>query len=226
MRGLTLAAVLLTGAVTQAEIVIDTFDALTPVSLGASNGVSSSDTNTIANNVGRTVTIGTLVGSSSASLDIGAVSGELSGSLKNIGSFLELSYNFVGSTISRNFFVDQVLRTGLVVTSNAATNAFTRSITVTSAGNTTATFTGGTQMLEQENMLAEVSGLGGNGHLAAFANVDTLTIRWTKTTNAVTNFTSTTGVLAIPEPATMSLLGLTAIGGIFAHRRRKNQLAA
>jgi hypothetical protein len=217
MRGLTLAAVLLTGAVTQAEIVIDSFaGGAAATVLG---GVGSDVDRAIANGVTRTTT----VGGSNGSIDIGATPGASSAFLNGDGSYVELAYNLTGASIGRNFFVDQVLRTGFVVTSGS--NNFTTSLSATSGGATTANASWAGVIPSQFNMLERVSN-SGNGHLAAFANVDILTIRFTKIGGGNVFFDSTTGIRAIPEPATMSLLGLTAIGGIFAHRRRKNQLAA
>ncbi len=226
MRGLTLAAVLLTGTVTQAEIVIDNF--IDAGHVAGNGGATSTGPLAIGNGVLRTLSVDT----SSATFGVDGV-GSSTIILNAVGSWAQVAYDLTGFSGGRNFFVDQVLRLGFVNSFNPT--GIQTDFTVTATGATTGL---GRQinaaMPTQFSMTGIISGggPGDNGHLAALANVDILTVRFTRTTAgpsggfAPSIFGSTTGVLAVPEPATMSLLGLTAIGGIFAHRRRKNQLAA
>ena len=62
------------------------------------------------------------------------------------------------------------------------------------------------------------------------SSISALTIRVTaNATGSAANstFTFQSGITAVPEPATMTLLGLTGIAGVIAHRRRrKAQLSA
>ncbi len=225
MRGLTLAAVLLTGAVTQAEIVIDDFSTSALVDTdGPSPAPSSITDQAIGSGITRSVSV---TGSfATAQFDGGPKT--FSATLAQNNS-MTLSYNLTGAA-QRNFFVDQVLRTGFA--NITGPNLYNIAMVVSSTGftNAMANWSGvSVSTIGQFNMLKAVSNPGvGNGHLAAFANVNTISFSITQAnpTFSVSTFGSTTGIRAVPEPATMSLLGLTAIGGIFAHRRRKNQLAA
>ncbi len=232
MRGLTLAAVLLTGAVTQAELILDDFSVSSAADLDSDNNPGTATTSTVALGTGidRTLTaFGSEVSGAATSIGVNGGTGTVSGAISS-GAGVAISYNLTGFAGNRGFFVDRVLKTGLSSNIVLGTQSLRLTLTAVSAGSTNASAVWLVSSLPSAiDMLSAVSGPGGNGHLAAFANVDTLTLRIDNlSTGAVpiVTFNSSTGISAIPEPATMSLLGLTAIGGIFAHRRRKNQLAA
>lgn len=223
MRGLTLAAVLLTGAVTQAEIVIDDF--IDAGNIAGNGGSTTSGALAIGNGVTRSFEVNT--NASTFGVD---GTGNMNMILSSVGSWAEVVYDLSAFTGSTSFFVDQALRTGLVNSFNNSNVQLDFTVTSLTATTGTGRQTNGFNQFSMTGIISG-GGPGDNGHLAALDSVNTLTMRFTRLTglgNAglPSIFDSITGIVAVPEPATMSLLGLTAIGGIFAHRRRKNQLAA
>lgn len=209
MRGLTLAAVLLTGAVTQAELVIDAF-------LDTNNAVQNNNTGAATASGTRTFFRGTDSSISTANMNVlgSAQMVFAAGAANRNGTF---TYNFTS-----------------IQDIHSSISQFVTGFSFSAAGNylvtVTASDSGG-----NDAVLAKAANNGtgffsftgadfGNG--AILSAVKTLAFTVQKTDAGSGSFTFTSAIKAVPEPATMSLLGLTAIGGIFAHRRRKNQLAA
>ena len=209
MRGLTLAAVLLTGAVTQAELVIDNF----------STGIGAQGLTAKASNTGTRVfsrsnnTMSANVAANQYTIDFGT--GSIAGRNGTLAENLAATYDFHSTG---NSFTN-VLKFGFnaVGAGQVYDLVITASDGVNDASYTVAGLTGSGNLA--------VSGFQfGNG--AVLSNVVQLNFQVFALNNVAGSTFGFTTISAVPEPATMSLLGLTAIGGIFAHRRRKNQLAA
>lgn len=210
-----LATVLLAGNSANASIVIDDFsDALEQANAGGGTGPTE-----LSNGIIRTMTASP--GSFTTFVEIG--NGLFNGAIANNFS-ISLLYDFRDSDYSgpRNFFVDQVLSLGF--TGNRPLNF---GLTVTSSGATEATalINGLTAGIDsyQFNMLDAVSGPGGNGHLAAFANVDTIELTISNTSGASAALSGTGGIVAVPEPTTMALLTPLMLGGVFYRRRKAKE---
>ncbi|MBR9801773.1 PEP-CTERM sorting domain-containing protein [bacterium] len=218
-----LATVLLAGSSANASIVIDAFD----VDGVAGDGGATSTTQLLTNGIERTLSVTT----SSDILAIDGGAGSMSATLAS-GSAFSLSYDLTGGgyTGARNFFVDKVLQLGITSSSVAAgTPDFTLNFSATSAGATTAfaSLTGLSTIPSAIDMLAAVSGAGGNGHLAAFSSVDELTIEVVNNSTGLAPvgiFLGSGGIVAVPEPTTMALLTPLMLGGVF-YRRRKTKEA-
>jgi hypothetical protein len=190
--------------------------------------LTSTATQNIGNGFTRTATVAAS-GIAGTTLTIGG--GQITGTASGVqtGRSITLEYTRAAAFSLHDFNINSVLAMRLfnsslvdasnwLVTVTAGSNAFNgsdpggpRSVSFTPVAGVTSSVNGGSF---------------GNG--LVLSNVNKLTIGITYSGIADVAFSSGAngGIRAVPEPATMSLLGLTAIGGIFAHRRRKNQLAA
>jgi hypothetical protein len=210
MRGLTLAAVLLTGAVTQAEFVVDDFLSSTSTGFADTSRtgvVTTSNTSAFVLPYGSAGIIQILEGATPTS---------------------PVSATWTMNVAAPGTIINNGLGWGYYSTLRLATS-------VQGAWNIIVTATNGVSPVGTLKAPVSLS----NGQTVAYLdlyNLDhasnlngltSLTFTATAAANQVgARFLSISSITAVPEPATMSLLGLTAIGGIFAHRRRKNQLAA
>ncbi len=215
MRGLTLAAVLLTGSVTQAEIVVDSFDTGADIqttigSVGVASGSRFFNRSTAivtTDKMNRLIPSLTPV---EATLKFGTAASGRYGKLDYAFGLATMDFHSAGNSNLLKFNYNALGTYTVVVTAaDLGGNLASYSVAGISGAGTFAV--NGTQF--------------GNG--AVVSNANSLTVEVFETSNLLNKtFEFTSAITAVPEPATMSLLGLTAIGGIFAHRRRKNQLAA
>ena len=205
MRGLALAVALIVPGVSQAELVLDNFG-------DGTFGNTSPDV------VGVTRT---LVGSGGGYSPLWLGSNlQISGSANPLG-FFEYTLSFAGGipapVLGYNHWL--ALRTLAVV------GTWDVTLTATGTGGTspgTATYTLADGSSDQELNLTALSNVGNlNG-------LQTLKIRYVATAPDVNgNRTLLIGQMAaVPEPTSMALLGLTAVGGFFANRRRKKTVVA
>lgn len=217
-----------------AVIVIDDFTTSSVADLDTNTAAPTSATTTLANGIKRTLTLTGAPGPGAGDfIAVNSGTQSLSGLLIT-GNSAIIDYDFTaGYTGQRNFFVESALKTGLSSSIALGTQIVDLTLDVSSAGFTTGTakFTGLSSLPSSFDMLKAVSNLTsavGNGHLAAFANVDhiTLTIKNRSTGLApLIQFGSTTGVTAVPEPASLALLGITGVAGLFGIRRRRKVAA-
>ena len=216
MRGLTLAAVLLTAAVTQAEfVVLDDFttgtgsQSTTPIRPTQTGNRQFFKNNSVASMVASVATVGPDVGKFVINYGTGDVT--------NREGTLSETFNAAQDFHSSNF--REYLNFGFEAV--GAGQVYDLVVTATDGVDlVSVSFLG----LTGNGNFAVAGSQFGNGQI--LSNVTQLTFAATAKNNVAGSFFKFTALTAVPEPATMSLLGLTAIGGIFAHRRRKNQLAA
>ncbi len=205
LRGLALAAALVVPAVTQAEFVIDDYS--TALSLGNSLNITGSSVAT-NRNVTRASAQVTLGGVTGTNLNFGNAGG--TPTLRS----LSMTYTFP-STANLNTldhligFAYTSTLSPFLVTVTAKSGAYTlQQSVVTAAGSS------GAVRFDSADF--------GNG--GAMKQVDQLILtiaRQTQVAGATFNITS--NFAAVPEPASVTLLGLTAVGGFLA-RRRRNKL--
>jgi hypothetical protein len=215
MRALTLAAVLLTGAATQAEIVVDQFDTgpdvqTTVGSVGVASGnrfFNRSTAIVTTEKMNQVIPTPTPV---EATLRFGTAAANRFGKFDYAFGVNTKDFHSAGNSNLLKFNYN-ALGTYTVVVTAADLDGNTASYSVAGISGAGTFAVNGTQF--------------GNG--AVVSKTNSLTVEVFETSDlANRTFQFTSAITAVPEPATMSLLGLTAIGGIFAHRRRKNQLAA
>lgn len=224
MRGLTLAAMLLAVPATQADLVIDDFlDNDQVAGFSPINGPAVALTTEVAGT--RTFNLVNGFG------NISAVGGQFTLQLASIaaGTQAQLVYNFTnpidlhstGPGIEANplklDLFGTVIGTWELVASYTSTLFGTASFAAINIAAPGPIWLDGTAL--------------GNGALAS--SVNSITLNFRATSLGIVNGNpgallqqSNASIAAVPEPASMALLGLTAVGGFFAHRRRKNQLAA
>ena len=223
MRGLTLAAMLLSMPVSQAELVIDNFTGAGETTLTSVFGVNNVVTqNSIAVDHGSRNTTITSVGGITQ-LTYGSTFNALSTS---VGNSVLMSYSLASivDLHSSGAFAGSPLVLDMFDAVNGVWD-----VTVSYSSSTTGeTATFDTMTVNSAGPIGVTGSNLGRGALAS--TVDAINILFTVNalgTGSSAGFSITGGsIKAVPEPASMALLGLTAIGGIFAHRRRKNQLAA
>jgi len=203
MRGLALAAVLFVPSISKAEFVVDNFDAGTGVAGVTRSAFTTSGGGTLA-----------LLGG-----------GILTNVASGAGSWTEFTLTLapgVPSPLVSVLGYDHWLQLRSLVT----VGDWAVTITARNAGLGDATPGVMTAAIADGSTSALVNlvGLSDVGNLNGLSD---LTIRFTNVTDSAGSRVLSISQLAfVPEPATMTLLGLTAVGGLFVHRRRKTQAAA
>ncbi len=211
MRGLALAVALIVPAVSQAEFVVDDFIAASGI-----NHTGFADTTRSA-----VVRVGQIGGVSGGSLSLGTAS---------INSTSSWTLNFVSNTtgvldpgaLGYNHFL--ALRDlavignwSLMITATGTGGTVPGMMTVALANGTTGTQT------------VDLTGLSNVGNLNGLTNLQfKLTALSLVPDGGGGNIATFDmgSMAAVPEPTSMALLGLTAVGGFFANRRRKKTVVA
>ena len=221
IKHLALAAVAvgLMASPSTASVVIDDF--LTDTEVGGVSGLLTDGGVGIVNGITRTIEVDSVASAvevSGGALDVAVAQTESA----------RIIYDLTAATINRGFFVDRILTLEIPsITSFGDAGTLDISVAVASLGATTGSGTLTVTSLAGLNLVDVISN--GNGHLAALADVDTLTITVanndTGGVSDIAAFTSTTQITAVPEPTSIALLGLTGIGGVIAVRRRRKSVS-
>ena len=212
-------AFLVSGAAARAEFVIDDFQDSRTVIAGV---LADSGGDVVGDGLSRTVTAtagsvaGTVVSIGGGAITVSATSG---GTPSNV----TLSYSSATAFSIHDAFINNVLQMNFF--NNSLTSAADWLLTVTASstafdgtdpgGPVSQTFspTPGTTYLNGGDF--------GNGLVAS--NVNTLSFSFDYTGAVDAAFTGSGGIVAVPEPASIALLGLTGLGGIVVLRRRKKE---
>ena len=215
---ITTLAFLVTGVVARAEFVIDDFQ----VGRTVIAGLTSPGVDVVGSGLTRTVTAtaGSLAGSVVA---IGSGGITVTASGVAAPSNVTLSYASASSFSIHDAFINNVLQMNFFNSSLTSAADWLLTVTASSTafdgtdpgGPVSLTFApaAGTTYLNGVDF--------GNGLIAS--NVNNLSFSFDYTGSVDAAFSGTGGIVAVPEPASIALLGLTGLGGVIVVRRRKKQ---